>query len=139
MKSGSQGNKLWLFSFLKGRVRLKQTSAKKCSQIFISSYDFLNSMLNKLPKPLRNFYLISIVLFLAWMLLLDSNNLISRFQLSSKLRSLENEKEYYEEKIKEVEKDHDELFGDQESLEKFAREKYLMKNESEDIYIVVEK
>ncbi len=96
-------------------------------------------MLKKLPKPFRNFYFISIALFLVWMLFLDSNNLISRFQLSSKLGSLENEKEYYEEKIKEVEKDHDELFGDRESLEKFAREKYLMKKESEDIYIVVEK
>jgi cell division protein DivIC len=96
-------------------------------------------MLKKLPKPLRNFYFISIVLFLVWMLLLDSNNLISRFQLSSKLGSLENEKEYYEEKIKEVEKDHNELFGDRESLEKFAREKYLMKKESEEIYIIVEK
>src|SRR6187399_297577 len=96
-------------------------------------------MLNKLPKPLRNFYFVSIALFIAWMLFLDSNNLISRFQLSSKLRSLENEKEYYEEKIKEVEKDRDELFGDRESLEKFAREKYLMKKETEDIYIVEEK
>jgi cell division protein FtsB len=72
------------------------------------------------------------------MLLLDSNNLITRFQLSSKLNSLEGEKEYYEEKIKEVEKDRDELFGDRESLEKFAREKYLMKKESEDIFIVEE-
>lgn len=96
-------------------------------------------MLNKLPKPFRNFYFISIVIFLAWMLLLDSNNLFARFQLSAKLNSLENEKEYYEEKIKEVEKDHNELFGDHESLEKFAREKYLMKKETEDIYIVVEK
>jgi cell division protein FtsB len=73
------------------------------------------------------------------MLTLDSNNLIARYQLSSKLTSLENEKEYYEEKIKEVEKDRNELFGDRESLEKFAREKYLMKKETEDIYIVVEK
>jgi cell division protein FtsB len=73
------------------------------------------------------------------MLVLDSNNLIARFQLSSKLNSLENEKEYYQEKIEEVEKDHNELFGDRESLEKFAREKYLMKKEKEDIYIVVEK
>jgi cell division protein DivIC len=96
-------------------------------------------MLKKLPKPFRNFYVVTIVIFLMWMLLLDSNNLIARFQLSSKLNSLENEKEYYQEKIKEVEKDHDELFGDNESLEKFAREKYLMKKEKEDIYIVVEK
>jgi hypothetical protein len=36
---------------------------------------------------------------------------------------LENERVYYEEKIKEVEKDRNELFGDNESLEKFAREK----------------
>ncbi|WP_276366899.1 septum formation initiator family protein [Chryseolinea sp. H1M3-3] len=96
-------------------------------------------MLKKLPKPVRNFYVVSIVIFLMWMLLLDSNNLIARFQLSSKLNALENEKEYYQDKIKEVEKDHDELFGDNESLEKFAREKYLMKKEKEDIYIVVEK
>jgi cell division protein FtsB len=73
------------------------------------------------------------------MLTLDSNNLIARYQLSAKLRSLENEKEYYEEKIKEVEQDRNELFGDRESLEKFAREKYLMKKETEDIYVVVEK
>jgi cell division protein DivIC len=96
-------------------------------------------MLKKLPKPLRNFYIVTALGFILWMILLDSNNLIARFQLSSKLNSLENEKEYYEEKIKEVEKDRDELFGDNESLEKFAREKYLMKKESEDIYIVVEK
>lgn len=96
-------------------------------------------MLKKLPKPFRNFYFITIVIFLFWMLVLDSNNLIARFQLSSKLNSLENEKEYYQEKIEEVEKDHNELFGDRESLEKFAREKYLMKKEKEDIYIVVEK
>jgi cell division protein DivIC len=96
-------------------------------------------MFKKLPKPFRNIYVITTLVFVVWMLLLDSNNLIARFQLSSKLNSLENEKEYYEEKIKEVEKDRDELFGDHESLEKFAREKYLMKKPTEDIYIVVEK
>jgi cell division protein FtsB len=73
------------------------------------------------------------------MLLLDSNNLINRYQLSSKLGSLEDEKEYYEEKIKEVEKDRQELFGDRESIEKFAREKYLMKKESEEIFVIEEK
>ena len=96
-------------------------------------------MLTKLHKPLRNFYVVSTVIFLAWMLVLDSNNLIARFQLAGKLNALESEKEYYQEKIKEVEKDRDELFGDRESIEKFAREKYLMKKETEDIFIVAEK
>lgn len=54
------------------------------------------------------------------------------------MRSLEGEREYYQEKILEVEKDREELLGTRELLEKFAREKYLMKKESEDIFIVVE-
>ena len=96
-------------------------------------------MLNRIPKRLRNFYVATGIIFVLWMLFLDSNDLLSRFKLSNKLRSLENEKEYYNEKIKEVEKDRDELFGDKESVEKFAREKYLMKKETEDIFIVEEK
>jgi cell division protein FtsB len=95
-------------------------------------------MFKKLPKAFRNFYIVSLAIFFIWMLALDSNNLIARFQLSSKLNSLEDEKEYYQEKIQEVEKDRDELFGDRESIEKFAREKYLMKKEKEDIYVIVE-
>jgi cell division protein DivIC len=95
-------------------------------------------MLKRIPKPFRNFYVLGAAGFFVWMLLLDSNNLIARYQLSSKLNSLENEKEYYQEKIEEVQKDHDELFGNQESVEKFAREKYLMKKESEDIFIIEE-
>ena len=73
------------------------------------------------------------------MIFLDSNDLINRFQLSAKQRSLENEKEYYVEKIREVEKDRAELMGTPELLEKFAREKYLMKRESEDLFIIEEK
>jgi cell division protein DivIC len=96
-------------------------------------------MLKKLPKPFRNFYFLTAFFFVLWMIALDSNNLFMRYQLSSKLRSLENERVYYEEKIKEVEKDRNELSGDNESLEKFAREKYLMKKETEDIFIVEEK
>lgn len=95
-------------------------------------------MFSRLPKAFRNFYVLTTAVFLIWMLVLDSNNLIARFQLSNKLDELEDEKEYYQEKIQEVEKDREALFGDQESIETFAREKYLMKKKSEDIYIIVE-
>jgi cell division protein FtsB len=95
-------------------------------------------MFKKLPKAFKNFYVVALAIFFIWMLALDSNNLIARYQLSSKLNSLEDAKEYYEEKIQEVEKDRDLLFGDRESIEKFAREKYFMKKENEDIYVIVE-
>lgn len=96
-------------------------------------------MLKKLPEPFKNFYVLVGSLFIAWMIFLDSNNLYRRFQLTSKLNGLEDEKEYYEAKIKEVEKDQSELFGDPSLVEKFAREKYLMKKPSETIFVIKEK
>ncbi|MBX2969668.1 MAG: septum formation initiator family protein [Cyclobacteriaceae bacterium] len=95
-------------------------------------------MLNRIPPFFKNFYVVAGLIFLTWMFFLDSNDFVSRFKLSAKLRSLENEKEYYQEKIKEVEHDREELFGDRESVEKFAREKYLMKKDNEDVFVVVE-
>jgi cell division protein DivIC len=96
-------------------------------------------MLKRVPPALRNFYFVTGLTFLIWMTFLDSNDLINRYRLSAKLRSLENEREYYQDKIKEVEKDRQELMGTTELLEKFAREKYLMKKPTEDIFIIKEK
>ena len=96
-------------------------------------------MIKQLPPIFRNFYFITGMTFLVWMTFLDSNDLINRFRLSAKLRSLENEKEYYHEKIQAVEKDRQELMGTTQLLEKVAREKYLMKKQTEDIFIIEEK
>ena len=95
-------------------------------------------MLNKLPRFTRNFYLLFGVFFLVWMLFIDSNDFYTQYKLRKKLSDLENEKEYYLEKIKEVQKDREELLSNQHLLEKFAREKYLMKKDSEDLFIIVE-
>jgi cell division protein FtsB len=95
-------------------------------------------MLKKLPPAFRNFYVVCGMLFLIWMTFLDANDLITRFRMSSKLGDLEAEKEYYTQKIIEVEKDRTELMTNKELLEKFAREKYLMRKESEDVFVIVE-
>jgi len=94
--------------------------------------------MKRLPPIFKNFYWVTGLCFLVWMLFLDSNDLISRFKLGSKLRTLEKEKQYYQAKIKEVEEDRKELLTNKELLEKFAREKYLMKKEKEDIFIIQE-
>lgn len=96
-------------------------------------------MLDRLPKFTRNFYFIAFVMFFFWMLFIDSNNLITQWQRTQKLNELKDEKDYYKEKIKEVEKDREELLSDDELLEKFAREKYYMKKPAEDLYVIVEK
>ncbi len=95
-------------------------------------------MLSKLPPFTKNFFFITMVIFLFWMLFIDSNDFYSQYQLRKKLNTLENEKEYYTEKIQEVKDDREQLFSDMDKLEKYAREKYLMKKETEDVYIIVE-
>ena len=95
-------------------------------------------MIDKLPKISKNFYFIVGMLFLFWMLFLDSNDLYTQLKLRNQLKALENEKEFYQEKIQEVEQEREQLLTDTDALEKFAREKYLMKKESEDLYVIVE-
>jgi cell division protein DivIC len=96
-------------------------------------------MIKHLPSLFRNFYFVTGLCFVVWLTFLDSNDLISRFKMGAKLRSLENEKEYYQQKVADVEKDRVELMTNKELLEKFAREKYLMKKETEDIFVIEEK
>lgn len=96
-------------------------------------------MLKRIPKVLRNFYLITTTLFLAWMLFFDSNDFITQFEMNRELNGKEEEKQYYLDKIADVQKDRKELLSDPELLEKFAREKYLMKRPLEDVFIVVTK
>ena len=95
-------------------------------------------MLDRLPGFLKNFYFLTGVLFLVFMLFISDSNLIRQYHLTKKLKTLEHEKAYYSVKIKEVEKDRTELMSDEDLLEKFAREKYLMKKKNEEIYVIVE-
>ena len=94
-------------------------------------------MIRKLPKFVKNFYFLVSAFFLVWMLFIDSNDFYSQFKKGKKLRELERQKEYYIQKIQEVEKDRHELLSNDKLLEKFAREKYLMKKEKEDLYVIV--
>jgi len=95
-------------------------------------------ILDRLPKFAKSFYFISGMLFLFWMLFLDSNDLYTQFQLNSQLKSLDQEKEFYLEKIEEVQTEREQLLTDIDALEKFAREKYLMKKETEDLFVIAE-
>lgn len=91
----------------------------------------------RLPSITKNFYFIATVFFLAWMLFIDNNDLITQLSLRQKLHNLEDEKAYYQEKISEVKAEREALLSNDELLERFAREKYLMKKESEDLFIIV--
>ena len=77
------------------------------------------------------------LLLVIWIALFDKYSFIDRLQLCSKINQLENEQKYYREKIEEDKRKKEELLGNRDNLEKFAREQYLMKKENEDIFIIV--
>ncbi|HEY8400489.1 MAG TPA: septum formation initiator family protein [Cytophagaceae bacterium] len=95
-------------------------------------------MLSKLPKFVKSFYFIFAVLFFIWMVFFDSNDLRNQFRMNRKLKDLYNEKAYYQEKIEEVLQEREALLNNPEKLEKFARENYLMKKKTEDVFITRE-
>jgi len=90
-----------------------------------------------LKQIFSNFYLVIGIVFLAWLTFFDSNDLYTQIKQTAKLKGLEDERSFYIEKIDEVKEDRAELLSDDELLEKFARENYLMKKPTEDVYVIV--
>ena len=84
-----------------------------------------------------NKYTIVGLLFVVWIALFDKYSFIDQLQLRAKISQMEKEKKYYQKKIEEDKRKKDELLGNRDNLEKFAREQYLMKKENEDIFIIV--
>ncbi|MDA0313938.1 MAG: septum formation initiator family protein [Bacteroidetes bacterium] len=95
--------------------------------------------MKKVLKYSSNFYVLATLSFLVWMFFIDSNGIPTQWRLTKQLWDLESQKEYYKQKKIQIRQERKELFGNPELLEKFAREKYLMKKPTEDLYVVVEK
>ena len=83
-----------------------------------------------------NKYILVLALFAAWMVFFDENDLLSRFKYDQKIKKLNNEIAYYEKEIEQSTRKKNELQLNNETLEKFAREQYLMKKANEDIFII---
>lgn len=84
------------------------------------------------------FYSISTIVLFVWMFFLDTNDLSVQYRLSDELSNIKSEKAYYQKKLKELEKERRLVIGNPALLEKYAREKYLMKKPKEDIFVIVD-
>ena len=96
------------------------------------------AVLKKIFSILFNKYLLTTVAFIVWMIFFDSNNLITRNKLQATLDSLNQVKHYYLQDIKQDSAMYQGLLRDSNQLERFAREKYLMKRDHEDLFLVVD-
>ncbi len=82
-----------------------------------------------------NKYVLLSLIFIIWMVFLDSNSWMVHSELNQELNELEENKQHFQ---KEIDKDQTIIKKLQDSveLEKFARQKYFMKRADEDIYII---
>ena len=90
-------------------------------------------------KYFRNFFVTSTLLVLVWMTFFDANDFITQIKNSMQLQKMIGEKKYYLKEIERVKKEKKELSGNDKLLEKFAREKYLMKKPGEEVFVIVPK
>ncbi len=88
---------------------------------------------------IRYKFLFTLLFFIVWIFAIDNNNYFYRTKMKKKISELNVQKTYYKDKIHEDSIRLFDLKTNDDVLEEFAREKYLMKKKNEDLIIVVEK
>ena len=98
---------------------------------------YFKNLTNAYPilKILGNRYVIVLAFFTVWMLFLDNTSYMEHRILNKQLNELKDNKKYYQDEIKKDEENIKQL-KNPDQIEKYAREKYYMKRDSEDIYII---
>ncbi|WP_316841512.1 FtsB family cell division protein [Pedobacter gandavensis] len=94
--------------------------------------------MERLLELIRNKYFLSVAAFIVWMLFFDRNDMVSQYEFRSEVHKLQEEKDFYEKETAKVKKDLSELSTNLNMAEKFAREKYFMKKDNEDVFVIVQ-
>ena len=95
----------------------------------------MKKVISKILPIIKNKYYLTIIAFVVWILFFDSNNIFELYKFRKAYHQLQEEKKFYIDETARVNIEKQELFSTDKSLEKFARERYFMKRDDEDIYI----
>ena len=97
-------------------------------------------LLQNIPSWLKNKYLLTAAGFAIWILFIDDRDFITtHFRHKEELKKLEQSKKYYQAQITATRAELDKLKSNPATIEKYAREKYFMKKDNEDIFLIQEK
>ncbi len=89
------------------------------------------------PAQLRNRYGVAVLVLFAWIAFFDEYDLWTTFKLRRQLAHMKREQTWYQEQIGVTRQHLHQLTSDKQLLEKFARERYLMKRDNEEIFVLV--
>src|SRR5690606_36090171 len=107
------------------KQQVQYSGCRYCEIYYQSTPHIMAKKTNKYIKPFKNIFVFILLMFVVWMLFFDANSWLIHHELNSDIEDLEAEKEFYK---KEIIKE--------EGVEKLAREKYYMKQENEEIFII---
>ena len=96
------------------------------------------SLLSRIPSFLRNKFFIAGVAFLLWLLFFDRNDFFAQRERRRDLRDLQASKKQYQVQIEPERRFAENLRNDPATIERFARERYGMKRDNEDLFLVAE-
>jgi cell division protein FtsB len=94
------------------------------------------STFKKILRKLNNRYVYATLVFLVVILFIDQFNLFEQIRLHQSLKDQKQQIEYYEQEIKESKAYLNALQNDTATMEKVAREQYMMKHDNEVVYII---
>lgn len=102
-----------------------------------SYFHRVKKLLDRIPKRLRNRYGLAVVILVGWIAFFDQNDIWTTWKNHRELSEMEEQSEWYTAEIAKTKEQLVEIASDQDLLEKFARERYLMKRDNEDIFVLV--
>lgn len=92
--------------------------------------------MQKLRKFFSNKYLITGTAFVIWMAFFDRNDFYLQLKRVHELKKLQHSEEVMDKQISDTRHELSQLKTNPETLEKYAREKYMMKKDNEDLFII---
>jgi cell division protein DivIC len=99
---------------------MKKTTFKHIKKIFLKN----------------KFLTITVFLFLLWVIFIDDNSILQILQYKKRINDLKEEKRFYIEKFIE-DSTRLQQIKSPEMIEKFARERYFMKADNEDVFVII--
>jgi len=91
----------------------------------------------KIKRILKSRLIYVLLAFVVWMLFFDQNNWLRQLSLTRELNEAKRQEQYYKNEIASDSLKLHELTTNDESVEKLAREKYLMKKDNEEVFLIV--
>lgn len=96
------------------------------------------SIPKKLIPYVNNRYVLTFLGALIWLSFFDRNDFITTWTYHKKLKGLQNEKSYYESEVIRYTEDLNNLLSNPSNMERYAREKYYMKKDNEDLFVIID-